>query len=290
VHNKTLVVRASVDSVKQRHSAGVVVLAAEERPRLANDQVYKLNRGDMANGVAVVTGASSGIGAAAARQLAAAGFDVVLGARRMDRLEAVANDVGGRALHLDVTDTASVDAFCAQVPDCRLLVNNAGGALGRDAVERADEDEWRWMYDANVMGTMRMTRALLPALEASGDGHVVMVGSIAGHEAYAGGAGYNAVKFALRAVTKVLRLELVGRPVRVTSIDPGMVDTEFSVVRFHGDADKAAAVYDGMTPLTADDVADCIVFAVTRPSHVNIDTLVVMPRDQAAATVVHRSS
>ena len=242
----------------------------------------------MAGGVAVVTGASSGIGAATARRLAAEGFDVVLGARRMDRLRAVAEEIGGRALPLDVTDTASVIAFCAEVPDCRVLVNNAGGALGRDRVEDADEEEWRWMYDANVMGVVRMTRALLPALEASGDGHLVMVGSIAGHEAYVGGGGYNAVKFALRAVTKALRLELVGRPVRVTSVDPGMVDTEFSVVRFHGDAAKAAAVYEDMTPLTAEDVADCIAFAVTRPSHVNIDTMVVMPRDQAAAATVHR--
>ncbi|MEY2426378.1 MAG: hypothetical protein QOI61_1950 [Actinomycetota bacterium] len=207
----------------------------------------------------------------------------------MDRLEPLAAEIGGRAVHLDVTDTESVTRFCAEVPDCRVLVNNAGGALGRDAVAEADDEEWRWMYDANVMGTMRMTRALLPALIASGDGHVVMLGSIAGHEAYAAGAGYNAVKFALRAVTKVLRLELLGQPVRVTSIDPGMVDTEFSVVRFHGDQAKADAVYAGMTPLSADDVADCITFAVTRPSHVNIDTMVVMPRDQAAATTVHRA-
>jgi NADP-dependent 3-hydroxy acid dehydrogenase YdfG len=237
----------------------------------------------------VVTGASSGIGEATARRLAAEGFDVVLGARRLDRLEAIAADIGGRALALDVTSTHSVDAFCAQVDGCRLLVNNAGGALGRDAVADADEEEWRWMYDANVLGVMRMTRALLPSLEASGDGHVVMIGSIAGHEPYVGGAGYNAVKFALRAVTKVLRLELVGKPVRVTTIDPGMVDTEFSLVRFHGDQDKAEAVYAGMTPLTADDIADCVAFAVTRPSHVNIDSMVVMPRDQASAAVVHRT-
>jgi NADP-dependent 3-hydroxy acid dehydrogenase YdfG len=245
----------------------------------------------MTRGVAVVTGASSGIGEATARRLAAEGFDVVLGARRRDRLEAVAADIGGatRALPLDITDTASVEAFCAEVPECRVLVNNAGGALGRDNVEDAVEEEWRWMYDANVLGVMRMTRALLPKLEASGDGHLVMIGSIAGHDPYVGGAGYNAVKFAVRAVTKVLRLELVGKPIRVTSIDPGMVETEFSVVRFHGDEDKAAAVYAGMTPLSADDVADCVAFAVTRPSHVNIDEMIVMPRDQAAAAVVHRA-
>ena len=239
--------------------------------------------------VAVVTGASSGIGAATARQLAQVGFDVVIGARRTDRLEELAAEIGARALPLDVTSSDSVTDFCGQIDECRVLVNNAGGALGRDPFADADEEEWRWMYDANVLGTMRMTRALLPALIASGDGHVVMVGSIAGHEPYVGGAGYNAVKFALRAATKVLRLELLGEPVRVTSVDPGMVETEFSLVRFHGDAAKAAAVYENMTPLTAADIADCITFAVTRPSHVNIDTMIVMPRDQASTSAVHRA-
>jgi NADP-dependent 3-hydroxy acid dehydrogenase YdfG len=239
-------------------------------------------------GVAVVTGASSGIGAATARRLRAEGFDVVVGARRADRLAEVAAAIGARALPLDVTDTASVQSFCAQVPECRVLVNNAGGALGRDHVEDAVEEEWRWMYDANVLGVMRMTKALLPTLETSGDGHVVMVGSIAGHEPYVGGAGYNAAKFGLRAMTKAMRLELLGRPIRITSVDPGMVETDFSLVRFHGDAEKAAAVYARTTPLTADDVADCIAFAVTRPSHVNIDTMVVMPRDQASAANVYR--
>ena len=241
-------------------------------------------------GVAVVTGASSGIGAATAARLAAEGFDVVVGARRLDRLREVAEPIGARALPLDVTDDGSVAAFCAEVGECRVLVNNAGGALGRDAFEAGDVEQWRWMYDANVLGVLRMTKALLPAIEASGDGHVVMVGSIAGHEAYVGGAGYNAVKFGLRAATKALRLELLGRPIRVTSVDPGMVETDFSLVRFAGDADKAAAVYADTTPLTADDIADCIAFAVTRPSHVNIDTMIVMPRDQASAAQVHRRS
>ena len=239
-------------------------------------------------GVAVVTGASSGIGAATARRLGAEGFDVVVGARRLDRLREVADEIGARALPLDVTEPDSVAAFCAEVPDCRVLVNNAGGALGRDAVADADEEEWRWMYDANVLGVLRMTKALLPALEASGDGHVVMVGSIAGHEPYVGGAGYNAAKFGLRAMTKVLRLELLGHPIRITSVDPGMVETDFSLVRFHGDEEKAAAVYAGVDALTADDIADCIAFAVTRPSHVNIDSMVVMPRDQASAASVYR--
>ncbi len=242
----------------------------------------------MSAGTAVVTGASSGIGMATARCLSAAGFDVVVGARREDRLRALAEELGGRAIRLDVTDPKSVERFCAAVPDCRVLVNAAGGAVGRDRVEDASDDDWRSMYESNVVGSLRMTRGLLPALEASGDGHVVMVGSIAGYEPYAGGGGYNAAKFAVRAMTRVLRLELLGRPIRVTEIDPGMVKTEFSIVRFRGDERAADAVYEGMTPLTGEDVADCIVFAVTRPSHVNIDTLVVLARDQSGAVTVHR--
>jgi NADP-dependent 3-hydroxy acid dehydrogenase YdfG len=243
-------------------------------------------------GVAVVTGASSGIGAAAARRLAGEGFAVVLGARRMDRLEDVVASIGdhARARPLDVTDPASVDAFCAEITECRLLVNNAGGALGRDSVAEADEEQWQWMFDANVLGVLRMTKALLPKLIQSGDGHVITIGSIAGFEPYPGGAGYNAAKHAVRAVMDVLRMELLGQPVRVSEIDPGMVETEFSVVRFEGDEQQAAKVYDGMTPLTADDIADCIAWVATRPSHVDIDQLVVRPRDQARATIVHRSS
>ncbi|MCU1374520.1 MAG: sdh 2 [Actinomycetia bacterium] len=239
-------------------------------------------------GTAIVTGASSGIGAATARRLAAEGFDVVIGARRLDRLQEVAEPIGARALPLDVTDAASVTAFAAEVGECRVLVNNAGGALGLDPVATADVEQWRAMYDANVLGTLRVTQALLPAIEASGDGHIVMIGSVAGWEPYAGGAGYNAAKFGLRAMTRVLRDELLGRPIRVSEIDPGMVETDFSVVRFGGDEARAAAVYDRTTPLTADDIADCIAFVVTRPSHVNIDTLLVLSRDQAGPTKVHR--
>lgn len=239
-------------------------------------------------GVAVVTGASSGIGAATARRLVAEGFDVVVGARRLDRLREVAEPLGARAVELDVTSTTSVDAFCDEIEGCSVLVNNAGGALGLDRFEDADEERWRTMYESNVLGSVRMTRALLPKLEASGDGRVVMVGSIAGWEPYEGGSGYNAAKFALRAATKALRYELLGRPVRVTSIDPGMVETEFSIVRFGGDEERAAKVYAGVEALTADDVADCIAFAVTRPSHVNIDTLIVTPRDQAGPGKVFR--
>jgi NADP-dependent 3-hydroxy acid dehydrogenase YdfG len=237
---------------------------------------------------AVVTGASSGIGAATACRLAADGYNVVLGARRIDRLEAVAVECGGRALPLDVTDPGSVETFSAEVAECHVLVNNAGGALGLDPIAEADDERWRWMYDANVLGTMRMTRALLPRLIDSGDGHVVNVGSIAGIEVYDGGAGYTAAKHALRAVTETLRLELLGQPVRVSEVDPGAAETEFSIVRFDGNQARAAKVYEGMSPLTADDIAECIAFVVSRPSHVNVDQLVVKPRDQATAQRVHR--
>ena len=242
----------------------------------------------MSRGVAVVTGASSGIGAATARALAADGWDVVVGARRADRLATVAAEIGSAAHPLDVTDPASVDAFVAAVPSCRLLVNNAGGALGLAPVAEADDDHWRTMYETNVLGTVRMVRGLLPALEASGDGQVVTIGSIAGYEPYPGGAGYNAAKFAVRAVMGVLRQELLGRPVRVCEVDPGLVETEFSLVRFGGDADRAAAVYEGVEPLSADDVAECVRWVASRPSHVNVDQLVVLARDQAGARQVHR--
>lgn len=238
--------------------------------------------------VAVISGASSGIGAATARRLAAEGFHVVIGARRMERLREVAESIGALALELDVTDTASVEAFALQVPVCHVLVNNAGGALGFAPIAAADEEHWRWMYDANVLGTMRMTRAFLPKLIASGNGHVVNVSSIAGLEAYENGAGYTTAKHAETVMTTTLRWELLGKPVRVTEIDPGAVSTEFSLVRFEGDAARAAKVYEGMTPLVADDIADCIAWAVTRPEHVNIDQIVVKPRDQGNATRMFR--
>ncbi len=238
--------------------------------------------------LAVVTGASSGIGAATARALARAGFLVIAGARRVERLEANLAETGGEAYALDVADPASVAAFCARVPaELQVLVNNAGGALGLEPVAEARDSDWTTMYESNVLGLMRMTRALLPRLEA-GRGHIVNVTSIAGREVYPGGAGYTAAKHAARAVTETLRLELSGRPVRVTDIAPGLVETEFSQVRFFGDTERAAKVYDGLTPLTAEDIADCIVWAVTRPWHVNIDEIVVKPVAQASATVVAR--
>lgn len=231
---------------------------------------------------AVVTGASAGIGAATARHLRGAGFDVVIGARRLDRLHRLAEEIGARAFSLDVTDAMSVDAFCNRIESCAVLVNNAGGAFGLDPIASLGDDRMQDMYQLNVIGTVRMTRALLPKLIASGDGRIVNVGSVAGHFVYAGGGGYTAVKHALRAVTQTLRGELLGEPVRVIEIDPGMVETEFSLVRFEGDEARAAQVYADTHPLTADDVADCITWAVTRPPHVNIDQMSVMPRDQIA--------
>lgn len=239
--------------------------------------------------IAVVTGASSGIGEATARRLRAEGFEVLMGARRTDRLRVIAQETGARWAPLDVTDQKSVDEFCAAIQECNVLVNNAGGAKGLTTLAQADDEHWRWMYETNVLGLMRMTRALLPALERSGDGHIVNIGSIAGIETYEGGSGYTAVKHAVRAITETLRLELLGKPIRVTEILPGLVETEFSLVRFEGDEMRAKKIYEGLTPLAADDIADCIAWATTRPSHVNIDSIVVKPRDQARATRVHRT-
>jgi NADP-dependent 3-hydroxy acid dehydrogenase YdfG len=247
---------------------------------------------------AVVTGASSGIGAATARRLAAEGFEVVAAARRTDRLADLVGEItaaGGaaRALTCDVTSDESVAALAGQLPgQVALLVNNAGGALGLDPVETSRIDDWKWMYEVNVLGTVRVTQALLPALEASGRGTVVVVSSTAGLGVYEGGGGYTAAKHAQTAVAETLRLELCGRPIRVVEIDPGMVKTdEFSLVRFGGDAARAGAVYEGVAePLLAEDIADCIAWCATRPHHVNVDRLVVRPLAQAAQHKVHRTS
>lgn len=247
--------------------------------------------GTESKGTAVVTGASSGIGAATAIALSRAGFEVALGARRVDRLEEVAAYCpGSTTIHsLDVTDDESVAKFIDEVGDCRVLVNNAGGALGVDQIATADLEQWRTMYDTNLLGTLRLTQGFLPALEESGDGHVVVIGSIAGITPYEGGAGYNGAKFAQHSFCEVLRRETVDLPIRVSEVQPGLVETEFSVVRFDGDEDRAAAVYEGMTPLSAEDVADLVAFIVTRPSHVNVATTLLLPRDQAAIGVVHRT-
>jgi NADP-dependent 3-hydroxy acid dehydrogenase YdfG len=239
--------------------------------------------------LAVITGASSGIGEASAVALADAGFTVLLGARRVDLLSSIANRCGGEARALDVTDPSSVAAFVEGISECALLVNNAGGAIGARSIANADESEWQAMFDTNVLGTLRMTRALLPALVASGDGQVITIGSIAAREPYAGGGGYNAAKHAVAAMTRVLRIEMLGQPIRVAEIDPGMVETEFSLRRFDGDAEKAAAIYAGMNPLQARDIAEAVAWVATRPSRVNIDTMTILARDQTSAQVVHRT-
>lgn len=248
-----------------------------------------------ASRIAVVTGASSGIGAATARRLAAAGYRVVLTARRKDRIEAIAEEINAAghsatAFRLDVTDRAAVDEFATAFRTVGLLVNNAGGALGADPVLTGDPADWRAMYETNVLGTLNLTQALLPKLEASGDGTVVIVSSTAGLATYEGGAGYVAAKHGVHVLAETLRLEIVGKPVRVIEIAPGLVKTdEFALNRFGGDREKAARVYEGVPdPLTADDVADTITWAVTRPSHVNVDLLVVRPRAQASNTKIHR--
>ncbi|MFY2789755.1 SDR family NAD(P)-dependent oxidoreductase [Rhodococcus sp. KRD162] len=231
--------------------------------------------------IAVVTGASSGIGAATARQLAADGFHVVIGARRLDRLEELASEIGGTALELDVTDEDSVAAFTSVIPRVDVLINNAGGAKGLAPVIDADLDDWRWMWETNVLGTLRITKSLLPKLIDSGDGLIVTITSVAAFEAYDNGSGYTSAKHAQAVLHRTLRGELLGKPVRLTEVAPGAVETEFSLVRFDGDAAKADAVYRGITPLVASDIAEVIGFVASRPSHVDIDQIIIKPRDQA---------
>jgi NADP-dependent 3-hydroxy acid dehydrogenase YdfG len=252
---------------------------------------HRMSTAPTSGRTAVVTGASSGIGAATARALAAHGFHVVCAARRSERITALAEEIGGTAVTCDVTDPASVAALAEAVGTCHVLVNNAGGAFGQEPVEEADLDQWRQMYELNVLGVVRVTQALLPALRASGDALVVNLGSTAGRWAYEGGAGYTAAKHALKVVTETLRLELNGEPIRISEVAPGMVRTdEFSLVRFAGDQERADAVYAGVDqPLVAEDVADAVAWIATRPSHVDIDELVIKPRAQAAAHKVHRS-
>ncbi len=233
--------------------------------------------------VAVVTGASAGIGEATAKTLAAQGFHVVAVARRADRINALAAEIGGTAIVADVTDDAAVQALAGQLSRVDVLVNNAGGARGLAPVAEADLEHWRWMWETNVLGTLRVTRALLPALIDSGDGLIVTVTSIAAMEIYDGGSGYTAAKHAQGALHRTLRGELLGKPVRLTEIAPGAVETEFSLVRFDGDQQRADAVYHGITPLTPGDVAEVIGFVASRPSHVNLDQIIIRPRDQASA-------
>lgn len=235
-----------------------------------------------------MTGASAGIGKATVERLTREGFDVIAGARRIERLEALAEQTGCEIRSLDVTAAGSVDAFVEGIDSLNVLVNNAGLASGLGSVAEMQDDRAELMFQTNVMGVLRMTRALLPALEASGRGHIVNIGSTAGRDAYPGGAGYIATKFALRAITRTMRLELLGKPVRVSEIAPGLVETEFSIVRFDGDAEKAKKPYEGLEPLVAEDIADCIAWVVTRPPHVNVDEVVVRPLAQATSTAIHR--
>jgi NADP-dependent 3-hydroxy acid dehydrogenase YdfG len=246
---------------------------------------------------AVITGASSGIGAASAVKLAEAGYRVVLTARRTDRLAEVAERIaenGGQAEYheLDVTDRPAVDAFAAGLDQCHVLVANAGGAIGADPVADSSPADWLKMYEVNVLGTLHTTQALLPKLIASGAGTIVLMSSTAAFVAYEGGGGYVAAKHGTHAIAGTLRLELYDKPVRVIEIAPGMVKTdEFALNRFRGDADKAAAVYAGVRePLTADDVADAVAWSVTRPDHFNVDLMVIRPRAQAAQHKVFRET
>lgn len=249
--------------------------------------------------VAVITGASAGIGAATAEVFAEMGWHLVLGARRLERLEALKAPLTKKgaasvtALSLDVRDEKSANAFAAAAlerhgaPD--VLLNNAGLVIGMDRVADGNTSDWETILDTNVMGVLRVTRAFLPTMIKAAKGHVVMLGSIAGHQAYEGGSVYCASKFALQAITKTLKLELNGTPIRVSTIDPGMVDSEFSLVRFQQDEAKAKSVYKGLTPLSPRDIAECIVFCATRPAHVNIDGIVVMPTAQATVYKVSRT-
>jgi len=242
--------------------------------------------------IAVVTGASSGIGEATARGLAGGGCRGGVGARRQDRLMAVAREVGGRSLALDVRELDSIQAFARAIESeygqVEVLVNNAGLAAGLQPLAEGSDDDWVQMMETNVVGLLRVTKALLPLLRRAPRAHIVNLGSVAGFEVYPGGVGYTASKHAVRAISNTLRLELLGEPIRVTEIAPGMVETEFSLVRFKGDRERAAAVYRGMQPLTGADVADCIVWAVTRAPHVNIDEMVVRPIAQATTRDVAR--
>jgi NADP-dependent 3-hydroxy acid dehydrogenase YdfG len=241
---------------------------------------------------AVVTGASSGIGAASARALAGDGFHVVCAARRKDRIETLAEEIGGRAVVCDVTDPDSVAELAAAVDSVDVLLNNAGGAFDQATVEEADVEDWARMFDVNVLGVVRVTQALLPALRADGGGLVVNLGSTAGRVAYEGGGGYTAAKHGVKVLTQTLRLELVAEPLRFTEIAPGMVKTEeFTLKRFQGDQERYDAVYAGVPePLVAEDIAEAVRWVASLPSHVNIDELVVRPRAQAAQHKVHRVS
>ncbi|HEX8360902.1 MAG TPA: SDR family oxidoreductase [Longimicrobium sp.] len=246
----------------------------------------------------LITGASAGIGAACARAFAREGARLVLAARRTDRLQALAEEL--RAEHgtechliaLDVRDRQAVAETLGGLPaewaEVDVLVNNAGLGRGLEKLQEGTTEDWDEMIDTNVKGLLYATRALTPGMVARGRGHVVNIGSVAGHEVYPGGAVYCATKHAVDAITRGLRMDLLGTGVRVSTVDPGMVETEFSVVRFKGDEERARRVYANMNPLTPDDIADAVLWCATRPPHVNIDEIILKPTDQASATLVHR--
>lgn len=250
--------------------------------------------------IALVTGASSGIGNATARSLAAEGARVIVTARREERLLALRAELERahgegvcHALAFDVRDRAAVERAVASLAGTEweavgILVNNAGLAAGLAPIQEGSFDHWDRMLETNVHGLLSMTRLVLPGMIARGRGHVVNVGSVAGHEVYPNGNVYCATKYAVHALNRAMRLDTLGRGIRVTSVDPGLLETEFSLVRFDGDAERARKVYEGTSPLRAEDVADAIVWAVTRPPHVNVEEILLMPTDQAAATHVHR--
>lgn len=230
--------------------------------------------------IAVVTGGSAGIGEAAARALAGDGWTVYVAARRLERCQEIAEQIGGVAVELDVTSQESVDKLAGMLDRVDLLVNNAGGARSLDYLRDASEEDWNWMYQTNVYGTVRVTKALYPQLKAA-QGLVINIGSVAGTDAYRGGSGYNAAKFGLRGLTRALRREEAENSIRVTEIDPGRVKTDFALNRFEGDAARASEVYEGKLNLTAEDIAETIRWVASLPKHVNIDTLSIMPTDQA---------
>ncbi len=249
--------------------------------------------------IVLITGASSGIGAACAQLFAQQGARTILAARRMDKLEQLGAEIThtyGREVHLlqlDVCDRVQVEATLANLPAAwsaiDILVNNAGLSRGLDKLQTGSIQDWEEMIDTNIKGLLYVTRSLLPGMIVRGRGHVINLGSIAGHQAYPGGNVYCATKAAVKAISEGLKLDLLGTPVRVSSVDPGMVETEFSEIRFRGDGDRAKQVYQGLQPLTPEDVAEVVIFCATRPAHVNINEVILMPIDQASATSVHRT-
>ncbi|GAA6621380.1 SDR family oxidoreductase [Scytonema sp. NUACC26] len=252
------------------------------------------------NQIVLITGASSGIGAACAKLFAGAGAKLILAARRFDRLEQLVEELNKNfsneihSLQLDVRDITAVESAISQLPpawsDIDILVNNAGLSRGLDKFHEASIQDWEEMIDTNIKGLLYLTRFVLPGMVSRDRGHVVNIGSIAGHQTYPKGNVYCGTKAAVKVITEGLKQDLLGTSIRVTSVDPGMVETEFSEVRFHGDTERAKKVYQGVTPLTPDDVADVILFCVTRPAHVNINEVILMPVDQASATLVNRDS